>query len=136
MICSSFHTNSRWNTGILRLPLATSAISEAMRGLDGVILWAVDMVAKHRLYRTAETSPDTTQLVDCGTREATPLIVRRRRPTFQTRLRNDRGSAWLRPQESGVSRLTIEDFQQREEHWVIADLVGKGGHVRTVPVPT
>jgi integrase len=24
----------------------------------------------------------------------------------------------------------------REEHWVIADLVGKGGHVRTVPIPT
>ena len=31
--------------------------------------------------------------------------------------------------------LTIESLQQREEHWVIADLVGKGGHVRTVPVP-
>jgi hypothetical protein len=26
-------------------------------------------------------------------------------------------------------------LQQREEHWVIADLVGKGGHVRTIPVP-
>ena len=24
---------------------------------------------------------------------------------------------------------------QREEHWVIADLVGKGGHIRTVPMP-
>ena len=23
----------------------------------------------------------------------------------------------------------------REEHWVIADLVGKGGHIRTVPMP-
>jgi integrase len=32
--------------------------------------------------------------------------------------------------------LTVESLQQREEHWVIADLVGKGGHVRTVPVPT
>jgi integrase len=31
--------------------------------------------------------------------------------------------------------LTIEHLQQREEHWGIADLVGKGGHVRTVPVP-
>jgi integrase len=27
-------------------------------------------------------------------------------------------------------------IQQREEHWVIADLVGKGGHVRTVPMPS
>ena len=31
--------------------------------------------------------------------------------------------------------LTLESVQQREEHWVIADLVGKGGHVRTVPIP-
>jgi integrase len=35
-----------------------------------------------------------------------------------------------------VAGLTIEDLQQRQEHWVIAYLVGKGGHVRTVPVPT
>jgi integrase len=27
--------------------------------------------------------------------------------------------------------LTLESIQQREEHWVIADLVGKGGHMRT-----
>jgi integrase len=32
--------------------------------------------------------------------------------------------------------LSIESIQQREEHWVIPDLVGKGGHVRTVPIPT
>jgi integrase len=32
--------------------------------------------------------------------------------------------------------LQLESIQQREEHWVIADLFGKGGHVRTVPVPT
>ena len=31
--------------------------------------------------------------------------------------------------------LTVEDFQLREEHWVIADLIGKGKRVRTVPVP-
>lgn len=31
--------------------------------------------------------------------------------------------------------LTLESLQQREAHWVIADLVGKGGHVRTAPVP-
>jgi site-specific recombinase XerD len=31
--------------------------------------------------------------------------------------------------------LTIESLQQREEHWVIADLMGEGWHVRTVPVP-
>ncbi len=26
-------------------------------------------------------------------------------------------------------------LQRREEHWAIVDLVGKGGHIRTVPVP-
>ena len=31
--------------------------------------------------------------------------------------------------------LRLESVQQREDHWVIADLIGKGGHVRTVPVP-
>jgi len=31
--------------------------------------------------------------------------------------------------------LTLESIQQREEHWVVADLVGKAGHVRTVPIP-
>src|ERR1035437_5899806 len=31
--------------------------------------------------------------------------------------------------------LRAEDFQVREEHWVIADLIGKGKHIRTVPVP-
>src|SRR5215469_5223080 len=31
--------------------------------------------------------------------------------------------------------LTLGHLQQREEHWAIVDLMGKGGHVRTVPVP-
>jgi site-specific recombinase XerD len=31
--------------------------------------------------------------------------------------------------------LETEDFQIREEHCVIADLIGKGKHIRTVPVP-
>src|SRR3954471_11531313 len=31
--------------------------------------------------------------------------------------------------------LRVESIQQREEHWVIADLVGKGRHVRTAPIP-
>ena len=34
-----------------------------------------------------------------------------------------------------VVALTLDHLQQREEHWAIVDLVGKGGHVRTVPVP-
>lgn len=31
--------------------------------------------------------------------------------------------------------LRLESIQEREEHWVIADLIGKARHVRTVPMP-
>jgi len=31
--------------------------------------------------------------------------------------------------------LSAESIQLREDHWVIADLMGKAGHVRTVPIP-
>lgn len=34
-----------------------------------------------------------------------------------------------------VAELTIDHLQQREGHWAIVDLSGKGLHVRTVPVP-
>ncbi len=32
--------------------------------------------------------------------------------------------------------LRIDSIQLREEHWVVADLLGKAGHIRTVPIPT
>ena len=32
--------------------------------------------------------------------------------------------------------VKIEDFELREEHWVLADLIGKGRHMRTIPVPS
>ena len=34
-----------------------------------------------------------------------------------------------------LASLTIEDIQMRENRWVIADLRGKGGRIRTVAVP-
>lgn len=34
-----------------------------------------------------------------------------------------------------LSGLEIDDLQIRQGHWAIVDLVGKGGHVRTVPMP-
>ena len=34
-----------------------------------------------------------------------------------------------------LTDLTLDHLQRREEHWAIVDLVGKGGHIRTVPVP-
>jgi integrase len=36
---------------------------------------------------------------------------------------------------SELIRLSVTHLQQRDEHWAIIDLLGKGGHVRTVPVP-
>ena len=36
---------------------------------------------------------------------------------------------------SEVADLTMQHLQQWEEHWVIADLIGKAAHIRTVPVP-
>ncbi len=34
-----------------------------------------------------------------------------------------------------VVMLRVDDLQRREDHWAIVDLVGKGRHVRTVPIP-
>ena len=31
--------------------------------------------------------------------------------------------------------LGIDKIQIRQGHWVIVDLIGKGGHIRTVPIP-
>ena len=35
----------------------------------------------------------------------------------------------------GLIDLTLDHIQRREDHWAIVDLVGKGGHIRTVPMP-
>ena len=35
-----------------------------------------------------------------------------------------------------LSALRREDIQIRQGHWAIVDLVGKGNHVRTVPIPS
>jgi site-specific recombinase XerD len=32
-------------------------------------------------------------------------------------------------------QLTWDHLQRREDHWAIVDLVGKAGHIRTVPMP-
>ena len=39
---------------------------------------------------------------------------------------------WVRRGE--LLALNMGSIQLREEHWVIADLMGKGGHIRTVPI--
>jgi integrase len=39
-------------------------------------------------------------------------------------------------QRGELLALRVDSIQLREEHWVIADLLGKAGHIRTVPIPT
>ena len=34
-----------------------------------------------------------------------------------------------------LTGLRVSDLQQRDNHWAIVNLFGKGGHIRTVPVP-
>ena len=43
--------------------------------------------------------------------------------------------AGLRLEACRVIGLKLAHLQQRDDHWAIIDLFGKGGHVRTVPVP-
>ena len=31
--------------------------------------------------------------------------------------------------------LEVDDVQMRQGHWAVVDLIGKGGHIRTVPIP-
>ena len=32
--------------------------------------------------------------------------------------------------------LELDEIQMRQGHWAVVDLVGKGGHIRTVPIPS
>src|SRR6202789_696710 len=34
-----------------------------------------------------------------------------------------------------LTELTLDHLQRREDHWAIVDLIGKAGHIRTVPMP-
>jgi site-specific recombinase XerD len=34
-----------------------------------------------------------------------------------------------------LAELTVHHLERRENHWAIVDMIGKGGHIRTVPVP-
>ena len=36
---------------------------------------------------------------------------------------------------SELAGLEVDDVQLRQGHWAIVDLIGKGGHIRTVPIP-
>jgi integrase len=55
--------------------------------------------------------------------------------TLQSVLRNSIQLLGCGLRRSEVVGLRLDQLQLRESHWVIVDLVGKGGRIRTVPVP-
>jgi integrase len=53
----------------------------------------------------------------------------------KTRRSLARTAARVRLEAHEAVALRLDHLLRREEHWAIVDLIGKGGHVRTVPVP-
>ena len=36
---------------------------------------------------------------------------------------------------SELAGLELDEIQMRQGHWAVVDLIGKGGHILTVPIP-
>jgi site-specific recombinase XerC len=36
---------------------------------------------------------------------------------------------------SELAGLELDEIQMRQGHWAVGDLIGKGGHIFTVPIP-
>ena len=72
------------------------------------------------------------------TQEQSADVLRRSRGES---LRAKRDSAMLAMlfgcglRRSELAGLELDDIQTRQGHWAIVDLIGKGGHIRTVPIP-
>jgi integrase len=60
----------------------------------------------------------------------------RRRPAAATGLCHAGDPGRVRLRRAELAKLPIEKIQIRQGHWGIVDLVGKGGHLRTIPIPT
>src|SRR5262245_3844065 len=61
--------------------------------------------------------------------------LRMPKPSRQTRPSDHSCPARLRSPTTRTSRPQFRPSPATEDRWAIIDLVGKGGHVRTVPVP-
>ena len=62
------------------------------------------------------------------------------KPTLKPRARRDNAMIAMpigcRLRRAALLALRLESIHIRDDHWVIADLVSKAQHVRTVPIPT
>ena len=67
--------------------------------------------------RAVLAAPDVTTLTGCRDRAMLSLLF----------------GCGLRRAE--LVSLELRDLQRREDHWALVDLIGKGKHIRTVPVP-
>ena len=66
----------------------------------------------------------------CG---GSPQCLRLQSPS-KARLPDAGDLVWLRPEEIGTRRLRGGRHSNEHGHWAIVDLIGKGGHIRTVAV--
>jgi site-specific recombinase XerC len=63
------------------------------------------------------------------------------RSAFGTSMRAKRDYAMLAMlfgcglRRSELAGLEMDEVQMRQGHWAVVDLIGKGGHIRTVPIP-
>jgi len=97
-------------------------------------LLSADLAAGIRRVRGQGVWGACWQLAHCETGQAPVVDSGQRKPSTQARLCHTGNFAGVRPTREELAALRVEDIQQREEHWVIADLVGKGRHIRTIPV--
>jgi len=98
-------------------------------------LLSPELAAHSARQRSEEARHSAGKLVHGVPSQSTARCTRPGMCPRQARSSNLGTVARLRLRGSEVVHLTVENLQQREERWVIVDLVGKGGHIRTVPVP-
>jgi hypothetical protein len=76
------------------------------------------------------------QLAHSGTREGSPIHFRSDVSPRQARLRHGGSPPWVRLAKEELAAARVEDLQQREEHWVFADLIGKVVTLEQFQYPT
>lgn len=102
--------------GIGLLPVETAASIQKVRGARKLGVRAGNWLTKEQASALLH-APDVSTLKGKRDRALLGLLI----------------GCGLRRSE--IAALAIEEVQQRDGRWVLPDLAGKGGRVRTVPVP-